>query len=54
MSPADIVAGLPGLADTISDGTLRVEARAVPLTDFEDAWTHRATDGTRVVITPGR
>ena len=54
VSPADIVAELPALAATISDGTLRVGARAVPLADVGDAWTHRATDGTRVVITPGR
>ncbi|WP_028927735.1 quinone oxidoreductase family protein [Pseudonocardia acaciae] len=47
----DIMAELPELAAEIANGTFTIDARAVPLTDVEAAWTNSA--GTeRVVITP--
>jgi len=47
----DIVAELPAIADQISKGAFRVDARAVPLTDVEVAWND--TDTTqRIVVTP--
>lgn len=47
----DIMAELPELAAEIANGTFTIDARAVPLTDVETAWTDSA--GTeRVVITP--
>lgn len=47
----DIVAELPALAAEIAGGLVRVDARAVSLTDVESAW--KDTGGTeRVVITP--
>lgn len=47
----DIVAELPTLAAEITNGTFRIAARAVPLSDVETAW--KDTDGTqRIVITP--
>ena len=47
----DILAELPALAAVISDGTLRIDARAVPLAGVEGAWSE--WDGSqRVVIRP--
>jgi NADPH:quinone reductase-like Zn-dependent oxidoreductase len=48
---ADIVAELPELASAISNGTLRTQARAVPLAEVEQAW-QEPEDGQRVVFTP--
>jgi NADPH:quinone reductase-like Zn-dependent oxidoreductase len=47
----DIQAELPGLAAAITDGTLRLEARSVPLEDVESAWGE-TNPVVRVVITP--
>jgi NADPH:quinone reductase-like Zn-dependent oxidoreductase len=48
---ADIVAELPELASAISNGTLRTQARAVPLAEVEQAW-QEPENGQRVVFTP--
>lgn len=48
---ADIVAELPELATAISNGTLRTQARAVPLAEVEQAW-QQPENGQRVVFTP--
>jgi hypothetical protein len=47
----DILAELPALAAVISSGTLRIDARAVPLSDIESAWLEPSSSE-RVVITP--
>jgi NADPH:quinone reductase-like Zn-dependent oxidoreductase len=43
---------LPGLAERITDGTLRVDARAVPLSEVERAWS-APRGGERIVLVPG-
>jgi hypothetical protein len=43
---------LPSLATEITSGALRIDARAVPLTDIEAAWKDRNAEQ-RVVITAG-
>ncbi|WP_179475305.1 MDR/zinc-dependent alcohol dehydrogenase-like family protein [Mycolicibacterium vinylchloridicum] len=48
---ADFVAELPELAIAISNGTLRTQARAVPLAEVEQAW-QQPENGQRVVFTP--
>ncbi|WP_445170111.1 quinone oxidoreductase family protein [Mycolicibacterium sp. Dal123E01] len=48
---ADIVAELPELAVEISRGTLRTQARAVPLADVEQVW-QQLENGQRVVFIP--
>ncbi|BBY66606.1 quinone oxidoreductase family protein [Mycolicibacterium helvum] len=48
---ADILAELPQLAVAISNGTLRTQARAVPLSDVEQVW-QQPENGQRVVFTP--
>jgi NADPH:quinone reductase-like Zn-dependent oxidoreductase len=50
----EIIAELPGLAAAITDGSLRAEARPVPLHDVESAWTEPADTIRRTVITPCR
>ena len=50
---ADIVAALPELALEIANGTLRTQARAVPLKDVEQVW-QQPENGQRVVFTPCR
>jgi NADPH:quinone reductase-like Zn-dependent oxidoreductase len=46
----DFIAELPQLAAAVTDGTIDVRARAVPLADVTDAWT--ADTGDRVVLVP--
>jgi NADPH:quinone reductase-like Zn-dependent oxidoreductase len=47
----DILAELPDLATAITNGTFRIDARTIPLTDIEIAW--KDTDSRqRIVITP--
>ena len=47
----DILAELPAIAEAITGGALRVDARAVPLTDVASAW--QDGDGAeRIVFTP--
>lgn len=48
---ADIVAELPELAAEISHGTLRTQARAVPLVEVEKVWP-QPESGQRIVFTP--
>jgi NADPH:quinone reductase-like Zn-dependent oxidoreductase len=51
VSTADILAELPALADEITSGALRIDARAVPLADVTSAW--KDTDSAeRIVLTP--
>ncbi len=47
----DILAELPHLATEITNGSFRIDARPVPLTDIETAWKDTASDR-RIVITP--
>jgi NADPH:quinone reductase-like Zn-dependent oxidoreductase len=47
----DILAELPALAEVITAGALRIDARAVPLADVETAWKETDTSQ-RLVITP--
>jgi NADPH:quinone reductase-like Zn-dependent oxidoreductase len=47
----DILGELAELATEITRGALRVDARAVPLADVEQAWDDRSSDR-RIVITP--
>lgn len=48
----DILAELPAIAAALDDGTITVNARAVPLHDIEQAWTAPPTADERVVIVP--
>jgi NADPH:quinone reductase-like Zn-dependent oxidoreductase len=47
----DILAELPALVTEITDGTVLVDARSVPLTDVETAWNDTDSDE-RLVIVP--
>jgi NADPH:quinone reductase-like Zn-dependent oxidoreductase len=51
VSTAGILAELPALAEEIARGALRIDARAVPLTDVTSAWQDADSD-TRIVLTP--
>jgi NADPH:quinone reductase-like Zn-dependent oxidoreductase len=51
VATADIVAELPALAGHLSDGTLRVDARPVPLADVSAAWAD-PSGASRVVMVP--
>jgi NADPH:quinone reductase-like Zn-dependent oxidoreductase len=53
VSPREIVAELPGLAQAITGGTFDVDARAVPLADVEQAWADAASTPRRIVLVPG-
>ena len=53
VSTAALLAELPALAEEIASGALRIDARAVPLTDVTSAWRDGDADA-RVVLTPGR
>jgi NADPH:quinone reductase-like Zn-dependent oxidoreductase len=46
----DFLAELPAIAAAITDGTLTVDARAVPLSTVEQAWTTATRD--RIVLIP--
>jgi NADPH:quinone reductase-like Zn-dependent oxidoreductase len=48
---AALLAELPALAHEIASGALRVDARAVPLTDVTSAWQDADSD-VRIVLTP--
>ena len=47
----DILAELPAIAGEITRGTFRIDARSVPLTDVEAAWTETETEQ-RIVFAP--
>jgi NADPH:quinone reductase-like Zn-dependent oxidoreductase len=51
VSTAGILAELPALVDEISSGALRIDVRAVPLTEVTSAWRDSESDA-RVVLTP--
>jgi NADPH:quinone reductase-like Zn-dependent oxidoreductase len=46
----EYLAELPALAEAITSGTLRIEARALPLAEVERVWADDATE--RIVLTP--
>ena len=46
----DLLGELPAIAAAVSDGTLRVDARAVPLADVTRAWQEDGAE--RIVFTP--
>jgi NADPH:quinone reductase-like Zn-dependent oxidoreductase len=48
----EIVKELPSLVKEIARGTFRIDAKAVPLRDVEQAWTESARSSERVVLTP--
>jgi NADPH:quinone reductase-like Zn-dependent oxidoreductase len=52
VSTGEILAELPALADQISSGTLRIDARPVPLTEVEQAWADAPRTAERIVLTP--
>jgi NADPH:quinone reductase-like Zn-dependent oxidoreductase len=54
VAAADILAELPILASMISDGTLAVDALAVPLSRVEATWNDAPVPGQRVVLCPDR
>ena len=47
----DIVAELPALVKEIVRGTFRIDARAMPLSTVEQAWTEAAHTSARIVLT---
>ena len=51
VSTRDILAELPAIAEAITSGTLRIDARAVPLRDVTSAWQDIDGDK-RIVFTP--
>jgi NADPH:quinone reductase-like Zn-dependent oxidoreductase len=53
VSPREILAELPGLAQAITAGTFDTDVRIVPLADVEQAWADAATASRRVVLVPG-
>lgn len=51
VSTRDILAELPAIAEAITSGALRIDARAIPLRDVTSAW--QDIDGTeRIVLIP--
>jgi NADPH:quinone reductase-like Zn-dependent oxidoreductase len=50
VSTRDILAELPAIAAAIAGGTLRIDARAVPLADVTAAW--QDAGAARIVLTP--
>jgi NADPH:quinone reductase-like Zn-dependent oxidoreductase len=51
VSTRDILAELPAIAEAITSGALRIDARPIPLRDVTSAWQH--IDGTeRIVLIP--
>jgi NADPH:quinone reductase-like Zn-dependent oxidoreductase len=51
VSTREILAELPALAQEITNGTLDIDARPMPLTEVEQAWTDAARTRQRIVIT---
>jgi NADPH:quinone reductase-like Zn-dependent oxidoreductase len=50
VSTRDILSELPAIAKAVGSGALRIDARAVPLTDVATAWQD-ADDAARIVLT---
>lgn len=51
VTPRDIIAELPAIAEALASGALSLDSRAVPLSLVEQYWDAPATD--RVVFVPG-
>jgi NADPH:quinone reductase-like Zn-dependent oxidoreductase len=51
VSTRDILSELPAIAEAVGTGALRIDARAVPLSDVATMWRD-ADDGARIVLTP--
>lgn len=52
VSGRDILMELPALAKEIARGTFRLDVKAVPLCNVEQAWTEATHAGERIVFTP--
>jgi NADPH:quinone reductase-like Zn-dependent oxidoreductase len=52
LTTAGIVAELPGLAERITTGALRVDPLPTPLSDVESAWSAPTASGQRIVFVP--
>jgi len=48
----EYLAEIPALAEAIAEGTLEVQARAMPLADVEEAWAAAGDVAHRIVLTP--
>jgi len=48
----DFVKEVPKLAEAVAEGTFDVRARAVPLSEVEQAWTAAAKTSDRIVLVP--
>jgi NADPH:quinone reductase-like Zn-dependent oxidoreductase len=51
VSTRDILSELPAIAEAVGSGALRIDARAVPLTDVATVWQDADSDA-RIVLTP--
>jgi NADPH:quinone reductase-like Zn-dependent oxidoreductase len=54
VSAREYLAELPALAEQIAAGTFDIDARAMPLSDVEQAWTAAADARKRIVLIPQR
>ncbi|WP_431878236.1 quinone oxidoreductase family protein [Amycolatopsis sacchari] len=52
VTPRDIIAELPPLAEEITRGTFEINARPVALSDVEQAWAESTRTTERLVLTP--
>ena len=52
VSTHEILGELPELAEVISSGAFRVDARPMPMSDVERAWADAPTSDRRIVLTP--
>lgn len=52
VSMHDILRELPALVREIASGTLRIDAKAIPLSQVEQVWAGSAHAGERIVLTP--
>jgi NADPH:quinone reductase-like Zn-dependent oxidoreductase len=52
VSPRTYLAELPSLVEEITEGTIAVRVKTVPLAEVEAAWTRRETPGERTVLVP--
>jgi len=50
----DFVSEIPKLVEAIAEGAFDVRARAVPLSEVEQAWTETAASSGRLVLVPQR
>lgn len=52
VSGQEVLTELPALAQEIARGTFRIDVKATPLRDVEQAWSEASHTGERVVFTP--